>query len=320
MTAARPDHVPVLPVALRPGDCVRLISPASWFEADRVREGMAALAAHGYNVQLAEHALARSGQYTAGTVAQRLQDLHAAFADPQVRGIICNRGGYGSSELLPGLDLDLIRRNPKVFVACSDITALETWLHDQTGLVVFHGPMAAGDFARPDGVDEGVWNAALAVAEPWSLGPDAGLRVLRPGVARGRFYGGCLSLLTASLGTPYAIQTEGCVLFLEDIGEKPYRIERMLLHLRLAGKLDGVCGIVFGQMKNCAQPGAPPQLLDQVLARFLADFPGPVAIGLRSGHVNAHNITLPLGVACELDLSAQPVLRFLSPSVRPADD
>ncbi len=319
MTLAGAAAPPLLGAALRPGDCVRLVSPASWFEEDRVRQGMAALAARGYRPQLSQHALARDGQYTAGSVAQRIEDLHAAFADEDVRAIVCNRGGYGSAELLPHLDLDLIRKNPKIFVGCSDITALQTWLLDRTGLVVFHGPMAAGDFARANGIDDASWTAALAAAEPWALGPAAGLRVIRPGVARGRFYGGCLSLLAASLGTPYAVQTSGCILFLEDIGEKPYRIERMLLQLRQAGKLADVRGIVFGQMKDCTQPGAPQELLEQVLARVLEDFAGPVAIGLRSGHVDARNITLPLGVTCELDLSAEPVVRFLSPSVRITD-
>lgn len=318
MSQHRP-HLPQLGGALRPGDCVRLVSPASWFETDRLQQGMAALAARGYRPQLGQHALARYGQYTAGTVEERLSDLHAAFADPEVRAILCNRGGYGSAELLPGLDLDLIRRNPKILIGCSDITAIQTWIHDQTGLVVFHGPMAAGDWARPSGVDDRSWQAALSGSEPWELGAQDGLRTLRPGVAQGRFYGGCLSLLVASLGTPYAVQPNDCVLFLEDVGEKPYRIERMLLQLRLAGKLERVRGIVFGQMKDCTQPGASAELLDQVLLRVLADFPGPVATGLRSGHVDARNITLPIGMNCALDCSAEPVVRFLSPSVRTLD-
>ena len=123
---------------------------------------MESLRALGLQPQLGEHALARYGQYSAGTAEQRLEDLHAAFADDSVKAIICNRGGYGSAELLHGIDLELIGRNPKIFVACSDITSLETYIHDQTGLVVFHGPMAAGDFARPNGVDPVSWQAALS--------------------------------------------------------------------------------------------------------------------------------------------------------------
>jgi muramoyltetrapeptide carboxypeptidase len=304
----------VLPAALRAGDVVRLISPASWFDPNKVQTGMSSLRALGLRPQLGAHALAHYGQYSAGTPAQRLEDLHAAFSDPTVKAIICNRGGYGSAEMLSGLDLDLIQRNPKIFVACSDISSLETYIHDATGLVVFHGPMAAGDFARDNGVDIASWQSALSHNRPWQLGPETGLRTLKPGRAQGKFYGGCLSMLAASLGTPYEIQTAGTILFLEDIGVKPYQIDRMLLQLRLSGKLEEIRGIVFGPMLDCAQPGTADELLDSVLLRVLADFRGPVAIGLRSGHVRERNITLPIGVASELDLSSTPMLRF-QPSI-----
>ena len=275
---------------------------------------MDSLRALGLQPELGANALARYGQYSAGTPEQRLEDLHAAFADDSVKAIICNRGGYGSAEMLPGLDLSLIERNPKIFVACSDITSLETYIHDQTGLVVFHGPMAAGDFARPNGVDAVSWQAALSQENPWQVGPEGGLRTLKAGRAQGKFYGGCLSMMVASLGTPYEIQTAGTILFLEDIGVKPYQIDRMLLQLRLAGKLTEVRGIVFGPMRDCVQPGNADELLDAVLLRVLDDFPGPVAIGLRSGHVLERNITVPIGVESELDLTNAPMLRF-QPSV-----
>jgi muramoyltetrapeptide carboxypeptidase len=308
------DKAAVLPAALRAGDTVRLISPASWFDPNKVQTGMDSLRAVGLQPQLGAHALARYGQYSAGTPEQRLEDLHAAFADGSVKAIICNRGGYGSAEMLRGLNLDVIKRHPKVFVGCSDITSLETYIHDQTGLVVFHGPMAAGDFARPNGVDPIGWQTALSLDSAWQLGPEAGLRTLKAGRAQGKYYGGCLSMMVASLGTPFEIQTAGTILFLEDIGVKPYQIDRMLLQLRLAGKLAGVRGIVFGPMLDCVQPGNADELLDAVLLRVLADFPGPVAIGLRSGHVLERNITVPIGVESELDLTNTPALRF-EPSV-----
>jgi muramoyltetrapeptide carboxypeptidase len=313
MTAA--NRPTVAAAALRPGEIVRLVSPASWFDPQKTQTGMETLRQLGYKPQLAQHALARYGQYTAGTPAQRLEDLHAAFADPAVRAIICNRGGYGSVELLPNLDLDLVQANPKILIGCSDITSIATWLHDRTGLVVFHGPMAAGDFARDNGIDLPSWHSALSQEKPWQLGAEAGLRTLKPGRAEGKFYGGCLSMLVASVGTPYEIETRGTILFLEDIGVKPYQIERMLLQLRLAGKLDHVRGIVFGSMLDCVQPGAPVDLLDAVLLRTLADFPGPVAIGLRSGHVTERNITVPIGVEAQLDLTATPALTFIQPAV-----
>lgn len=315
MTVIARHTVAILPPALLSGDGVRLVSPASWFDPQKVNIGMEAMRKIGYRPELGSNALARYGQYSAGSPEQRLEDLHAAFADPGVRAIICNRGGYGSVELLAGLDLELVRRNPKVLVGCSDITSLQTWLHDATGLVVFHGPMSAGDFARENGVDIPSWQSALSQDRPWELGPNAGLRVLRTGRAEGKFYGGCLSMLVASLGTPYEVKTENTVLFFEDVGAKPYQIDRMMMQLHLAGKLDPVRGIVFGQMKDCVQPGAAEDLLDAVILRALADFSGPIAIGLRSGHVTERNITLPIGVACELDLTETPTLRFTEPAV-----
>lgn len=308
-------HKPIRPAALKAGDSVRLVSPASWFDPQSAQAGMETLRRLGYDPNFSTHAFAHYGQYSAGNPAQRLEDLHAAFEDTSVRAIICNRGGYGSAELLGGIDLELVRRNPKILVGCSDITSLETWLHDTTGLIVFHGAMAAGDFARENGVDVASWNSALSDDRPWQLGSAAGLRILKSGQAQGKFYGGCLSMLVASLGTPYEIRTAGTILFLEDIGVKPYQIERMLLQLRLAGKLDTVRGIVFGHMTDCGQPGAPENLLEDVLGRVLADFSGPVGIGLRSGHVSEKNITLPIGVQSELDLTRDPILRFTEASV-----
>lgn len=312
--AASPQRI-VLPRALRAGDHVRLVSPASWIDLGKVEAGMMRLRQLGYQPELSRYALARHGQYSAGAAAERIEDLHAAFEDDSVSAIICNRGGYGSAELLTGLDIARIRHNPKVFVGCSDISTLQTWLHDTTGLVVFHGPMAAGDFARANGVDEASWDAAVGQARPWTLGPESGLRSLKTGKATGKFYGGCLSMLAASLGTPFEIQTDRTILFLEDVGTKPYQIDRMLMQLRLAGKLDGVRGIIFGQMKDCVQPAAPADLLDAVITRALADFAGPIAIGLRSGHVSERNITLPIGIQCELELTITPTLQFPGPAV-----
>lgn len=304
--------------ALRAGSTLRLVSPASWFDPAKVQTGMETLRAMGYQPQLAQHALARHGQYSAGTPQQRLEDLHAAFADPSVDAVLCTRGGYGTAEVLAGLDVTLIEKNPKAIIGCSDATTLLTWLHDATGLVTFHGPMAAGDFTRTNGVDLPSWHAALQQAAPWNLSAQDGLRTLKPGHAHGKFYGGCLSMLVASLGTPYEIRTEDTVLFLEDVSTKPYQIDRMLMQLRLAGKLRGVRGIVFGPMRDCGQPGQPEDFLEQVLLRVLEDFSGPIAIGLRSGHVLERNITLPIGVACELDatLPNAPALHFLESAVR----
>lgn len=303
------------PTVLRAGSSLRLVSPASWFDLANMQRGMDTLRGLGYRPELAKHALAHYAEYSAGTPAERLEDLHAAFADPSVDAVICNRGGYGAAELLSGLDGELLRKHPKAFIGCSDITTLLTWLHDSTGMITFHGPMAAGDFARVNGVEVQSWQRALCQTVPWAMDVVDGLRVLKPGRATGKFYGGCLSMLVASLGTPYEIQTNGTILFLEDVGTKPYQIDRMMAQLRLAGKFDGVRGIVFGPMLDCVQPGQPADMLEKVLLRVLNDFPGPVAMGLRSGHVTERNLTLPIGIASELDLTADPTLRFLEAAV-----
>ncbi len=303
------------PAALRAGGALRVVSPASWFDLQKAEAGVARLRTMEYHAEQGAHALARYAEYSAGTVVERLEDFHAAFSDTAVDAVICNRGGYGSAELLRGLNIELIRKNPKAFIGCSDITTLLTWLHDATGLVTFHGPMVAGDFAREDGIDIQCWNQALSQTAPWQLDASAGMRVMKPGRAKGKFYGGCLSMLVASLGTPYEIQTHGTILFIEDVAARPYQIDRMLQQLRLAGKLDHVRGIVFGHMLDCGQPGQPAEMLENVLQRTLADFPGPIAFGLRSGHVPSRNLTLPIGVASELDLTQSPMLCFLEPAV-----
>jgi len=296
----------VKPAALRPGATLAVVSPASAAKPELVQAGMDALHGLGYKTVLMPHALDCGPLYYAGTVEHRLADLHAAFADKAVNGIVCTRGGWGSAELLPHLDAELVRANSKVFVGYSDHTALHTWLAREAGLVTFYGPMVAADFARVDGFDSASWGHATGGDAGWSLTESDGLRVLRPGVAEGMLSGGCLSILAEGLGTPYAMLPASTdaprILFFEDIGTKPYQWDRMLLHLRYAGLLQHVKGIVFGDMRQCVAP-EEDALLEQAILHALADFNGPIAIGLRSGHVDTPNITLPLGVRVRLDLN-----------------
>lgn len=300
-----------------PGARIAVIAPASSADPDRIDRGIAALRALGYDAVLSSHARGKHPPYFSGTVEQRLADLHQAFADPAVAAMICTRGGYGSSYLLDGLDLDLIRSHPKPFFGYSDLTSLQTWLLDRLGLVAFHGPMAAADFYLENGVHLPSFHAAIS-GQLVSVDAGQGIRALRPGRARGVLYGGCLSILTAALGTPYAPQTEGKLLFLEDRGAKPYQIDRMLRHMILAGKFEGVRGFIFGEMLGCASPGADPNLLEEVILRVLEPFSVPMAIGLRSGHVSGACVTLPLGLEAELILdNDQQQLQFLEPAVTP---
>lgn len=296
--------------AVRRGSRVTVLSPASYPQPEKLAKGVEALNRLGFLPSVGKQALAKAHHYFAGTTQARLDDLHAAFLDPAVEAIFCSRGGYGCNYLLPGLDLGLVREHAKPFIAHSDMTCIQTWMLDQIGLPSFHGPMIAGDFSVPDGVDETSLLAALG-GERWFVGEAAGLRTLMPGKAAGTLYGGCLTLLTASLGTPYAPRTEGKLLFLEDRDVKPYQLDRLLRQMVLAGKFEGVTGIIFGEMLDCVSAGQKPDLLNEVILRVLDWFQGPIAMGLRSGHVSRRSITLAFGIEAELDLVRAPVLSFL---------
>ena len=311
----------VRPRALKPGATLAIVSPASAAKTELVHPGIDCLHGLGYRTRLYPHALDRGPLYYAGTAEQRACDLMAAFADPEIDGIICTRGGWGSAELLPLLDAGVVRTNPKVFVGYSDHTSIHIWMAREAELVTFYGPMLAADFARADGFDGASWGHALGGSAEWAVGAGEGLRVLRAGVADGTFAGGCLSILVESLGTPYAMLPASAdaprILFLEDIGTKPYQWDRMLQHLRYAGMLERVSGIVFGEMRQCVA-AEEQALLEGAILHALKDFEGPIAIGLRSGHVDGANLTLPLGVRVRLDLqdAENPRLDFLEAATR----
>lgn len=307
---------PIRPTALRRGARLAVVSPASTPKAELVQRGMEWLRTIGYEPVLSPHALVRGPLYYAGTIEERVADLHAAFADPNIDGILCTRGGWGSAELLPYLDSEIIKQNPKVFVGYSDHTSLHCWLQNIANLVTFYGPMVAADFAREGGMHAQSWRHCFEGGGRWFLGRTDGLRVLRAGAVDGVLRGGCLSILAETLGTPYAAEVRNSVLFLEDIGTKPYQWDRMLVHLRYSGLLDTVRGIVFGDMRQCVAP-EEEDYLDRAILHSLREFAGPIAIGLPSGHVNGANITLPLGVQVHLDLNdvSDPRIEFLEAAV-----
>jgi muramoyltetrapeptide carboxypeptidase len=240
------------------------------------------------------------------------------FARDEVRAIVCARGGYGANYLLKELDLGKIKAHPKVFVGYSDITTLLTYFSDAAGLITFHGPMAAKDWAHEDGVDLASWQAAVAGARPWTVSVGTEVSGLVEGDGEGVLYGGCLSILVASLGTPYAIKTAGTILFLEDLAAKPYQVDRMLMQLKLGGHLDAVRGIVFGEMLDCMQNANQPYTLQEVVTRIVGDLGLPVAFGVRSGHVTSGNITLPFGARAKLTVrGGQVALKILEAAVTP---
>jgi muramoyltetrapeptide carboxypeptidase len=285
----------VLRPRLRDGSHVAVLSPASAAKPALVEKGIDRLLHYGYKPMLMPHALARGPLYYAGTAEERVEDLHAAFADSQIEGLLCTRGGWGSAELLPRLDAALIRANPKAFVGYSDHTSLHVWLWNELRMMTFYAPMVAADWSRLDGVHRATWHAAVEAKWKWSVGPNDGLRSLRGGEVEGRLLGGCLSILTEGLGTPWALRIdEPTILFLEDNGTKPYQWDRMLQHLRAAGMLKDVRGIILGDMTANVKPDEM-QLLEAACLHALEAFVGPVAIGLRSGHVVGQNRSAPLG-------------------------
>ena len=300
------------PAALHPGDTVGIIAPASGFNRDDFEKGCCRLREMGYEPSYLPSIFDRD-LYMAGAIERRVDEFHEIFRRPEIKAILCARGGYGANYLLPYVDLSLVRRNPKIFLGCSDVTSLLIYLLDAAGMVAFHGPMLAGDFARADGLDLESWQAAVASETPYEhrFGRHE-VQLLAPGTAEGILYGGCLTLLCASLGTPYEIHTKGTILFLEDRGEAPYRIDRMLRQLKLAGKFQEVRGIIFGEMLDCDPPPGQHYTLQDVVMRVLGDLHVPIAYGLRSGHVRRASFTLPLGVRAVLTAEDEVGLRYES--------
>ncbi len=297
-----PHSVPIRPPALLPGDTVGIVAPASNIDPKALAAGCAALRKLGYVPYYLDSIFERD-LFFAGSVARRVGELEHMFANPEVRAIVCARGGYGTNHLLPHLDLRVLLANPKPFIGYSDITTLLTWLTDH-GLVTFHGPMVTKDFARENGVDLTSWASILSSASAYERDFSANeIEVLVKGEAEGILYGGCLSMLAASLGTPYEIHTEGTILFLEDINAKPFQVDRMLMQLKLAGKFADVRGVIFGEMLDCSQPSGQDYTLQEIILRLLSDLRIPIAYGFSSGHVRCANRILPFGVRGRLTVN-----------------
>ncbi len=304
----------VKPLALRPGDTVGIVAPASNVRRSDLEAGCEALRRAGYQPFYFDSILDQD-LYFAGSVKRRTHELQEMFLKEDVRAILCARGGYGSNYLL---NQEIIVTAPKIFVGYSDITSVLTYFGSEDGFVTFHGPMVAKDWAHEGGVDLASWHAAVSGTASWDVPLNAEVSALCDGEAEGILYGGCLSILVASLGTPYQIQTAGTILFLEDVAAKPFQVDRMLMQLKLGGHLDNVRGIVFGEMLDCVQIQNQGYTLQQVIARIVGDLGVPVAFGVRSGHVSCGNITLPFGVRAKLSVHGGDVaLRILESAVQP---
>jgi muramoyltetrapeptide carboxypeptidase len=254
--------------------------------------------------------------YFAGSIDRRTRELEDMFIRDDVRAILCARGGYGANYLLESVDLEKIKAHPKIFIGYSDVTCLLTYFADAAGLVTFHGPMVAKDWNHEGGVNLASWQAALSGTSAWDIPLNPEVEGLVDGDAEGTLYGGCLSILVASLGTPYTIKTAGTILFLEDLAAKPFQIDRMLMQLKLGGFLNEVRGIVFGEMLDCVQTATQGYTLQEVVKRIVGDLGVPVAYGVRSGHVTSGNMTLPFGVRARLKVSGGNVaLKILEAAV-----
>jgi muramoyltetrapeptide carboxypeptidase len=297
------------PRALRPGDRIGIVAPASSFGRASFDAGVAELTRLGYEPIYDESVFARE-RYTAGDGATRTAAFRRAWADPSIAALIAVRGGYGSVHLLPLLDPDEIRRTPKAFIGYSDNTSLLSWLTGQCGIVGFHGPMIDGRLAKGESAyDLDTFTRVLTRAEPAGRISHSQVEALRPGEAEGVLLGGTLTNLLASLGTPYAFDPPvGHILFVDEVGERPYRIDRMLTQLRLSGLLARAAGIVFGELPRCDEPAEGGPAIKAVIRELLSDFRGPVLFGLPSGHTDGACMTLPFGVRARVVTGAAPAV------------
>jgi muramoyltetrapeptide carboxypeptidase len=283
------------PRALRPGDRIAIVAPASPFREEEFHAGVAELRTLGFEPVFEPGVFDRCG-YVAGTPQARAAAVRAAWRDPDVAALIGVRGGYGSVQLLPLLDPAELRRHPKIFVGYSDLTSMLQYLL-ACGLVAFHGPMLAGRLGRGDaGYDRASFLRVLTEAAPAGELVVPALETINRGEAVGPLFGGTLTQLLASLGTPYAFDPPaGHVLFIDEVAERPYRLDRMLTQLRLSGILGRASAVVFGELPRCDEPGGDPRARS-VVAELMRGFDGPVLYGFPSGHTTGPAMTLPLGV------------------------
>src|SRR3954470_17471573 len=253
------------PAVLKPGDTVGLITPSTYVsDPERIATAVRTIEYFGLKMKMGKNVRKQTG-YVGGTIQERVSDLHDMFRDPEVKAVFTIRGGYGSGQLLDDIDYDLIRRNPKIFVGYSDITAMHLAIHQKTGLVTFHGPVTLSKFT---GYTQEHFRKAMFDASPIGsvtnppasdpLRPSHTLRTVKPGKARGPLVGGNLSLIASLMGTPYEIDTRGKILFIEDVGEQPYSMDRMLTQLRLSGKLKAAAGVIFGECEDCKRSDYKP--------------------------------------------------------------
>ena len=346
-TVRAESPAPIFPKALARGDTIMFIAPASNLDEARDRLAKIRLEELGFEVRFPKDLFRKHG-YFAGSDEARAAELMAAFNDPEVDAIFPGTGGYGATRIVDLLDYDAIRRHPKILVGCSDITALHTAINQKTGLVTFHTPLPEFSFGNPEGInpyaarwfwralaadkygnapgytitpkptpDEIAWDRKLFIGDKKEFPGFPKVRAIAPGKARGRIIGGNLSVVHALMGTPFEIQTDGKILFLEDVGEAPYRVDRMLSTLKLAGKIDHVAGVILGSYSRRKDEAEWDEdwTMDDVLDDYFAKLGVPVVVNFPAGHL-PFNTTLPIGAEAELDATTGTI-RLLENPVTP---
>jgi muramoyltetrapeptide carboxypeptidase len=282
-----------IPPRLKPGDCIGIVAPASPFEEAGFYAGICILETMGFCVRFAEGIFSRSG-YLAGSDLERAAQVNAAFADSDIQALVCARGGYGSMRILPYLNYEAIGRHPKLLMGFSDITALLCALYQRAGLVSCHGPVVCALSSASHRTLKSVFNALTLDALP-AIHPENGI-VLSPGKASGPVICGNLTTLCHLVGTPYQARMNGHILIIEDTGEKPYRIDRMLTQMKLAGAFEGLCGLGVGSFEKC---GEADEIIE-IIARIFHPFRIPILAGFDIGH-GSDNLAVPFGRKALLD-------------------
>jgi muramoyltetrapeptide carboxypeptidase len=296
------------PRALKPGDRLAIVAPASSFDRSEFDRGVDEIRLLGFEAVYNESVFERT-RYVAGTARERAAALREAWTNPDIAGVIGVRGGYGSVQLLPLLDPEEVRRGRKPFIGYSDLTSILNFLNGCCGVAAFHGPMLDRRLSRGEaGYDRRSLIAAVCTREPVGELAPPGLETIRRGEAAGPLLGGTVTQLLASLGTPFAFTPpRGYVLFFDEVGERPYRLDRMVTQLQQSGLLAMASAVVLGELPNCDEPGGDLRARD-VMAGLFSDFPGPVVIGFPSGHTVGPAMTLPFGVVCRVIGDERPRL------------
>ena len=289
----------IKPAKLRGGDTIGIIAPGSPMDKARLTRGIDYLEKKGYEIVLGKSVNNERG-YLAGTDAERAEDINAFFADPNISAIFCARGGYGSSRLLSKLDYDTILKNPKILVGYSDITSLQLAILTKTNMVTFSGPMVAIEMGSGihKTTEADFWNVVTNNQPVFNISGDLPLTMLQSGTTKGRILGGCLSIIVTLLGTEFCPDFGGTLLFLEDVGEAPYKIDRCFSQLQNAGVLDKIAGILLGAFVNC-DPENTGITIDEIISDYTAGLDIPVVKDLAYGHIE-RKFTIPIGVEAEL--------------------